>query len=199
MLNVLWEHFTPSQDDLKPYKEYICPEIDCKSVFHNRSNYEMHMIKRHKLCVAKNRKASKYHCPQSNCIYNENSTQDKYFSNLKYLKQHYQKVHLMKTYFCEKCEGSFISESKLILHRQKSCGKIYNCPKCSWSYRSQEALTMHMKRKKHILSSSNSNNSKLQSEKEESVVNRCRKNRTKLRPLAPSNKKSNQDLNGNYI
>lgn len=143
------EHFTPSREDLCPSKEFKCPEVDCRAAFHNRSHYVMHMSKRHGVSVTKMRSASKYHCPEDGCLYHEDNTHGKYFSNFKYLKQHFQKIHLTKAHSCGRCKKAFITESKLVLHEQKSCGKVYMCHDCSWKFESREALLMHMKRKKH--------------------------------------------------
>lgn len=209
----VWEHCTPSKDDLQPYKEYQCTVDACNTVLYNRSHYEMHMLKKHRLPIPKITRAFKYHCPQEDCHYHPSNQQDKYFMNLKYLKQHYQKVHLAKAHVCEECKKSFITPSKLTLHREKSCGRTFSCHVCHWKYDSYESLRVHMKRKKHTPSLSCDLNSTKATNNNQTPAkcaikriithttstSKKRKAPREMKPLSPKNCNANKDIAGDYI
>lgn len=88
-----------------------------------------------------------FHCPVDGCIYDANS--ERHFSCLKYLQQHYKKVHAVKSFFCEKCGRGFAKPSNCFTH-QAVCGTVYECS-CGAEYTSREALLTHAKRNTHTL------------------------------------------------
>lgn len=73
----------------------------------------------------------------------------KHFKTMKYLRQHYQKVHLAKDFVCDDCGKAFTLESQLRKHKKDVCGKVFACRECGWPYESLEALLTHGKRKGH--------------------------------------------------
>ncbi|XP_013113487.1 zinc finger protein 148 [Stomoxys calcitrans] len=144
------EHYTPPVDQLKPYKQFNCSQPDCNSTFTNQANYEMHLEKHHRLLVGqKSLNLRLFHCPELNCIYQFGKEKGKHFKNMKYLRQHYQKVHLSKNFVCEDCGKAFSLESQLRKHKKDVCGKKFACRECGWPYESLEALLTHGKRKGH--------------------------------------------------
>ncbi|XP_061386885.1 zinc finger protein 148 [Musca vetustissima] len=68
---------------------------------------------------------------------------------MKYLRQHYQKVHLAKNFVCDDCGKAFSLDSQLRKHKRDVCGKAFACRECGWPYESLEALLTHGKRKGH--------------------------------------------------
>ncbi|KAM7356294.1 ASCIZ zinc finger protein [Cochliomyia hominivorax] len=144
------EHYTPSRDQLKPFHQIKCNQPDCSSIFTNQANYEMHLEKHHRLAPPeKSTNTRLFYCPEETCIYYFGPTKTKHFKNFKYLRQHYQKVHLSKDFACEECKKSFTTETQLKKHQREMCGKKFICNDCNWSYDSMEALLTHGKRKGH--------------------------------------------------
>lgn len=90
-----------------------------------------------------------YHCPELNCMYQFGQENGKHFKTMKYLRQHYQKVHLAKDFVCDDCGKAFTLESQLRKHKKDVCGKVFACRECGWPYESLEALLTHGKRKGH--------------------------------------------------
>ncbi|KAG8224380.1 hypothetical protein J437_LFUL005202 [Ladona fulva] len=137
-------------------KNIPCPEEGCKGTFLNSSNLEMHLSKRHRKRSDSNNKKDavnktncQYHCPVEKCLYNINS--DRYFSHIKYLKQHYLKVHAEKKYLCNRCDKGFSTEAARNVH-VRTCGMTFTCS-CGCTYFSYEALSTHAKRKNHVFDS----------------------------------------------
>lgn len=77
-------------------------------------------------------------------LYEEDSP--KTFTNLKYLKNHYQNIHLARNVKCNKCEKDFITDGRLKAHL-KICGVTFKCPICDIPYSTSIALYIHNKRK----------------------------------------------------
>jgi hypothetical protein len=78
----------PPPSELSVIKTNVhCPEEDCRSVFKNTANLDMHLLKHHKKSILKKSDGvnCQYHCPIEECPYNLNSRQ--FFKRLKYLKQ----------------------------------------------------------------------------------------------------------------
>lgn len=146
------EHFTPNKEELEPFHQIKCSQPECTSIFTNQANYEMHLEKHHRLSPAKKSDRLKlFHCPELDCIYNYDKPRCKYFKNVKYLRQHYQKVHLSKNFICGECKKAFATETRLIKHQKEMCGKLFECNECGWAYESNEALLTHGKRKGHCI------------------------------------------------
>ncbi|XP_073843712.1 uncharacterized protein [Musca autumnalis] len=147
------EHYTPPADHLKPYKQLNCTQPECDSTFTNQSNLEMHLEKHHRLSLVgggvRSFNLRLYHCPEHNCIYQFGKVDGKHFKNMKYLRQHYQKVHLAKSFVCDDCGKAFTLDSQLRKHKRDVCGKAFACRECGWPYESLEALLTHGKRKGH--------------------------------------------------
>lgn len=123
-----------------------CTQADCSAVFQSSSNLNMHLIKHHKIDSDKLTKRlgkCEYYCPVKPCAYHEDSK--KYFSKLKYLKQHYFKVHAAKKFDCKSCSKKFGTETLRNLH-VRECGKSFTCT-CGAIYNSSEAILTHCKRK----------------------------------------------------
>lgn len=122
-----------------------CPESNCLAIFQSTSNLNMHLIKHHK--VENNglttKKNIQFFCPGNPCQYNKNS--GKHFTKLKYLKQHFLKVHAVKEYSCPICGKKFSTITFQKSH-MKNCGKVFTCL-CGSNYTSVEAILTHCKRK----------------------------------------------------
>ncbi|XP_018793877.1 PREDICTED: metal regulatory transcription factor 1 [Bactrocera latifrons] len=146
-------HCTPLEEELLPEREIHCTFNGCKSVFTNAGNMDMHLQRHHgkepkkrsdftgKVCV--------FHCPKVQCTYHEQHAGKLHFKTLKYLRQHYKKVHASKMNICDRCGKAFISVNQLKTHMEKLCGIKYTCLECGWDYSSKEALLTHGKRKGH--------------------------------------------------
>ncbi|XP_023300194.2 zinc finger protein 710 [Lucilia cuprina] len=169
------EHYTPTKEQLKPFHQIKCSQPNCSSIFTNQANYEMHLEKHHRLAPAEKTSYTRlFYCPEEKCIYNYVTTQSKHFKNFKYLRQHYQKVHLSKDYICEECKKSFATETQLNKHQKDQCGKKFICNDCHWSYDSMEALLTHGKRKGHNV--------------KEIVAQKKNQGKMALKPLKKANK-----------
>ncbi|XP_039963189.1 myoneurin isoform X2 [Bactrocera neohumeralis] len=146
-------HCTPSEEELLPEREIQCTFNGCKSVFTNAGNLDMHLQRHHGKEPSKrsdfNGKQCVFHCPKIQCTYHEHHTSKMHFKTLKYLRQHYKKVHASKINICDKCGKAFISVNQLKTHMEKLCGIKYTCLECGWDYSSKEALLTHGKRKGH--------------------------------------------------
>ncbi|KAG6801372.1 hypothetical protein HZU73_03493 [Apis mellifera caucasica] len=68
---------------------------------------------------------------------------------MKYLKQHYLKVHAKKTHACTRCDKSFSTEAAKEGH-MRICGIEFVCS-CLKTYTSYEALLTHAKRSLHTI------------------------------------------------
>lgn len=152
---------TPKIEDLLPNKRIQCPEPRCLDIFSNIGNLHLHLTRHHKInnnpklqpMEKPNEQPNSvklYFCPIDDCIYNENvQNGGRYFTNMKYIRQHYQKVHIAKIYPCSKCNKSFGTNGQQKAH-ETNCGKIYQCGSCDCKYTTKEALLTHTKRKQHI-------------------------------------------------
>ncbi|RZF48255.1 hypothetical protein LSTR_LSTR006222 [Laodelphax striatellus] len=143
-----------------------CPEENCNDIFHNPSNLTLHLQKRHGRTVesktACRPKYAQFYCPEKGCKYCFNpdvSNVDKKFSNryftqFRYLKQHYIKVHMVKPFICDKCNKGFPTELHRTRHDEE-CGSKYTCS-CGVEYSSMSALKTHAMRKDHVINTTNS-------------------------------------------
>ncbi|XP_034946890.1 protein indeterminate-domain 5, chloroplastic [Chelonus insularis] len=138
----------PSSDELSVIVNNVkCTQ--CDSIFNNEPRRRLHELKVHQ---RKNldrtvKESIRYHCPEKTCIYSPDST--RYFKTMKYLKQHYLKVHAAKTYSCTKCDKSFSTESAQIAHI-RVCGLEFTCS-CLKNFNTYEALLTHAKRHLHTV------------------------------------------------
>ncbi|XP_017491150.1 PREDICTED: zinc finger protein 236 [Rhagoletis zephyria] len=146
-------HYTPAKEELLPTRKIMCTYPNCDSTFTNVGNLDMHLKRHHGKQPTKSLDLSEkeclFHCPQLECTYHEAHTSKMHFKTLKYLRQHYQKVHVAKTNICNQCGKAFISSSQLKVHMERMCGVKYTCRECGWVYSSMEALQTHGKRKEH--------------------------------------------------
>ncbi|XP_057329166.1 uncharacterized protein LOC130670010 [Microplitis mediator] len=120
----------------------------CGLVFQNESRFRLHDLKVHQ---RKNldkivKDSIKYHCPEVSCIYSP--TSQRYFTTMKYLKQHYLKVHAAKTFSCTQCDKSFSTEAAKAAHI-RVCGLEFICS-CFKNFTTYEALLTHAKRHSHL-------------------------------------------------
>ncbi|XP_067000759.2 serine-rich adhesin for platelets isoform X2 [Anabrus simplex] len=152
MENSLVKKICPLPVELSEIKKNIlCTEEGCNRMFLNSSNLDMHLLKHHKkankqfIRLNNSQMRYQYHCPIEKCSYNMNS--ERFFKNMKYLKQHFLKVHAEKNFSCEKCQKGFSTEAAKKKH-VRLCGVKFTCS-CSNSYDSYEALITHAKRYQH--------------------------------------------------
>ncbi|CAH8618787.1 unnamed protein product [Schistosoma mattheei] len=149
-------HVVISESELTelPLPTYVC-EL-CGIKVKTKANLRAHQIKTHK--IMKNAKDvafySKqrynvsyiYHCPVATCKHNIGLGGG--FSTYWRLKQHYQHVHMQKSYQCNKCKHFFPTPSYHAYH-QKLCGATYSCSVCFRSYSSKKHLLQHYRRSGH--------------------------------------------------
>lgn len=142
----------PSESLLISSPPVKCTVAECSSVFKTTSNLHLHLEKHHKVNVralVDTTAEVQYYCPATDCKYNATeAVQTKYFKSKKLLRQHYMKVHAVKTLLCRKCGKSFAC-SALLQHHERSCGLEFQCVDCEWSYSSRECLLTHCRRKGH--------------------------------------------------
>ncbi|KAH8406166.1 hypothetical protein KR215_005993 [Drosophila sulfurigaster] len=157
--------FTPDVAALLPERQYRC-ELCSDQVFGNQSHYQLHLRRRHKLNTTNNNhpEITSYHCPAEKCIYNADRPGSRGFTNLRFLRQHYQKIHMLKEFKCNECNETFLLERHLEKHQ---CCSSYPCPICGLTYSSKAGLQTHMRRKSHFETPNNeeSSNSKVSSSK----------------------------------
>ncbi|KAJ3661462.1 hypothetical protein Zmor_005857 [Zophobas morio] len=138
------EKVYPTVEELsKVNKNQSCPE--CCAVFTSESHLNLHLAKTHKkghLLQANNNKV--YHCPVETCSYNSSA----HFKKLKFLKQHYLKVHSEKSFVCSFCQKGFPTESACSRHIEY-CNVVFKCCDCDVFYDCYETLKTHSRRKKH--------------------------------------------------
>lgn len=117
----------------------------CGKVFKGESNLMLHLAKSHgKTELLQSSGIKQYHCPEAQCIYHE----EKYMKNMKFLRQHYLKVHMKREYNCSHCQNNFSSQKSLENHFVY-CGVKFSCCQCEASYSSYETLQTHGRRKNH--------------------------------------------------
>lgn len=130
-----------------------CSVDGCNSIFKTSSNLNLHLEKHHRIELLKFTDPSaevQYHCPVDDCKYNvANGILAKCFKSKKYLRQHYMKVHAVKTAKCSNCDKSFVSVQLLEQHVKLLCGKSFECGDCDCSYSTRECLLTHCRRKGH--------------------------------------------------
>uniref|UniRef100_T1HKP1 C2H2-type domain-containing protein n=2 Tax=Rhodnius prolixus TaxID=13249 RepID=T1HKP1_RHOPR len=158
MAEVIIQISPQSSELMEIVNKVKCPQ--CDSIFSNAPNLEMHLIKRHhKISNYLDKKPEdcvfQYFCPESGCKYFLENRRDlnelRFFSKMKYLKQHYLKVHTSKNVVCEKCQKKFVTERAKQVHQKKECGVDFTCIECKKGYNTYLALMTHCKRKSHIL------------------------------------------------
>ncbi|XP_077257974.1 ASCIZ zinc finger protein [Temnothorax americanus] len=152
----------PAESGASPPEKTICPSPEelsvinndvrcerCGLVFGNEPRYRLHDLKVHqrKKLDKTAKENARYHCPVESCVYAV--TSHRYFSTVKYLKQHYLKVHAEKRYACDRCGKSFSTESAKNGHA-RVCGVDFACS-CSKTYVTYEALLTHAKRSLHAV------------------------------------------------
>ncbi|XP_039284052.1 zinc finger protein SHOOT GRAVITROPISM 5 isoform X2 [Nilaparvata lugens] len=141
-----------------------CPEKNCNDIFHNPSNLTLHLQKRHGRTVesACRPKYGQFYCPEKSCKYyfnpevsnvNKNFS-NRFFTQFRYLKQHYIKVHMVKPFICLKCNKGFPTELHKTRHDEE-CGSKYTCS-CGVVYNSISALKTHAMRKGHAINTTHS-------------------------------------------
>lgn len=142
----------PSAESLAGKQEMRCSVEECTSTFRNVSNLNMHLTKHHKFNVVKPSDPNaivQYFCPEEKCRYNVNEhPRATHFKTLKYLRQHYLKMHADRTFGCQKCSKAFASSALLGVH-VRMCGQKFECIECGWSYDTRECLLTHCRRKGH--------------------------------------------------
>ncbi|KAK4475982.1 hypothetical protein MN116_001218 [Schistosoma mekongi] len=149
-------HVVISESELTelPLPTYVCDLCGLK--VKTKANLRAHQIKTHK--IMKNAKdiafyskqrynvSHIYHCPVTACKHNIGLGGG--FSTYWRLKQHYQHVHMQKSYQCDKCKHFFPTPSYHAYH-QKLCGATYSCSVCFRSYSSKKHLLQHCRRSGH--------------------------------------------------
>ncbi|VDN98831.1 unnamed protein product [Rodentolepis nana] len=149
-------HITPPLEELQslPSAFYNCNI--CGLQVKTQSNLRAHYIKTHGLVndakdVAfllrkKTDISDVFHCPVSNCKYTKSSGTG--FSKFWHLKQHYQLVHMKKTFQCATCSQRFSTPSAQAYH-SKTCGTNFECPICGRKYKAKKFLNQHSRRSGH--------------------------------------------------
>ncbi|KAH8397549.1 hypothetical protein KR222_009472 [Zaprionus bogoriensis] len=138
--------YTPNVQELLPVRQYRCEHCS-NQVFGNQSHYQLHLRKRHNLhSVSKQQAGAAYHCPVASCSYHAERQNGRGFTSLRLLRQHYQKIHMVKQHKCGECSETFLLPHQLERHK---CCASYECAECGLSYGSKASLQTHMRRKNH--------------------------------------------------
>lgn len=140
----------PTESSIVESPRHQCTVAGCTSTFGNISNLQMHLNKHHRIETKKivdRETIVQYFCPVEQCKHNQNAGNN-FFKSRKYLRQHYLKVHAIKSEKCTKCDRSFASASLKNQH-ERCCGIIFQCFDCEWNYTSRECLLTHCRRKGH--------------------------------------------------
>ncbi|XP_011310723.1 uncharacterized protein Asciz [Fopius arisanus] len=152
----------PSREELSVIVNNVkCNE--CGLVFKNEPRLKLHDLKVHqKKNLNKTvKECIRYHCPEPSCVYSSDSP--RFFSTMKYLKQHYLKVHATKKYPCTQCDKSFSTEAATAAH-MRVCGTEFTCM-CFKKFCTYEALLTHAKRNGHSVDEKYRNSGKRQAPK----------------------------------
>lgn len=159
--------FYPTGEECKVNNLVKCTEDGCSNVFTSESNLTLHLVKTHKKSqlLESTLSLKQYYCPELGCVYNKN----KFFKNMKYLRQHYMKVHSTKNFQCTFCEKNFPTKNILNKHMEY-CGINFDCCDCQASYSCYETLKTHGRRKKHNILFKSEYKSKVTVSKSEDVV-----------------------------
>jgi len=148
------ERIYPKASELSEILNYNpCPE--CGEVFHNPPNLEMHLAKYHRRESARpppppSPVIKQYYCPEAGCKYSGHLSKEfgvKFFTQHKYLKQHYIKVHMEKKFICDQC-GKGFATLQLRRRHLEECGVKFVCS-CGAEYNTIAALLTHASRKRH--------------------------------------------------
>ncbi|XP_012281123.1 uncharacterized protein LOC105700105 isoform X2 [Orussus abietinus] len=123
--------------------------VHCGLNFRNEPQLRLHDLKVHqRRGLDKTVKENvRYHCPAASCIYAPES--QRYFTTMKYLKQHYLKVHAAKTFACTSCVKCFPTEAAKDAH-VRVCGIEFTCS-CQKTFSTYEALLTHARRYFHTV------------------------------------------------
>ncbi|XP_018573943.1 uncharacterized protein LOC108912988 [Anoplophora glabripennis] len=159
--------FYPTVEECKINNLVKCTEDGCSNVFTSESNLTLHLMKTHKKShlLDSNLSLKQYYCPEVGCIYNKN----KFFKNMKCLRQHYVKVHCTKNFQCTLCQKNFPTKNFLNNHIEY-CGINFECCDCQATYSCYETLKTHGRRKKHNILFKSEYKSKLAISKSEDVI-----------------------------
>ncbi|XP_050709446.1 ATM interactor-like [Eriocheir sinensis] len=146
------QHITPHVSSLSSITVNIsCPE-GCSRTFANSSALRLHLKQVHHKedeCGPATTSDVWYHCPETACSYHVSfGSNGKHFSKLKYLKQHYLKVHAVRDHLCE-CGHAFSTVAHLAQHR-RGCGIDLMCT-CGSSFQAMETLQTHVRRFDHAI------------------------------------------------
>ncbi|XP_076659268.1 ASCIZ zinc finger protein [Halictus rubicundus] len=188
----------PSAEELSVITNNIkCPK--CGLVFQNEPRYRLHDLKVHQRRNLDKiiKESVEYRCPVESCVYAPNA--ERHFTSMKYLKQHYLKVHAKKTYACTRCEKSFSTEAAKEGH-MRVCGIEFACS-CSKVYTSYEALLTHAKRSLHTINDKYKNSSRRTNSKTavRSILQINPTSINKLITILPINQNENNLSNNNNV
>lgn len=144
----------PNEMVLAENKRIHCTVPECTSTFSGLSNFQMHLVKHHGIQTKKLYMQDtdvRYYCPVRECKYNVQYNDGAHFFKMKkYVRQHFVKVHAMKTAKCIKCDKAFGNETLKQQH-ERDCGSIFKCLDCEWTYKSRGCLLTHCRRKGHTI------------------------------------------------
>ncbi|XP_063592445.1 ATM interactor-like [Penaeus indicus] len=143
------QRVTPNEASLSSITVNIrCPQ-GCPRTFANSSALRFHLAQFHQQEKVSSSQHGEvwYHCPVTSCIYHHDfGPNGKHFPKLKYLKQHYLKVHAKRSHACD-C-GQAFSTSALLSHHKRACGLQLLCG-CGRNFSSVETLQTHARRSAH--------------------------------------------------
>ncbi|XP_037293007.1 uncharacterized protein LOC115450085 [Manduca sexta] len=121
-----------------------CP-YDCKGEYQKKYDLKQHLIKLHQkpkdYCVE-----TRFYCTAMDCSYNAGSERQKWFSERKFLNQHYKKVHRRKLFQCRYCSEGFSAQPDYRRH-MTICNLKYPCEICNTEYKNREKYLVHLLRK----------------------------------------------------
>lgn len=150
------KHIVVAEEELLelPLPAYICEF--CGLSVKTRANLRAHHVKTHRILKSDSDVAFYtkqrcqityvYHCPVVPCKHNIGCGAG--FSTSSRLKQHYQNVHMQKSYKCDKCGCLFSTPSSHAYH-MRFCGTVFVCPVCPRSYSFKKHLDQHFRRSGH--------------------------------------------------
>ncbi|KAG0715506.1 ATM interactor [Chionoecetes opilio] len=149
------QHVTPDAATLSSITVNLgCPQ-GCSRTFANSSALRLHLSQVHHQAAERAPSAAAdvwYHCPELSCIYHTSlGSNGKHFAKLKYLKQHYLKVHASRDHVCG-CGQAFGTAAHLAAHR-RACGLDLTCT-CGRSFQALETLQTHVRRFSHAITHS---------------------------------------------
>lgn len=136
--------FTIEAPDMEGNINFPCP-YNCKVAYTKKNDLLNHLIRAHE----HNKDYGieyHYHCWQHDCPYNKQSSKNKYFTERKYINQHYNKVHKRKIFHCDKCELDFSTTAEFNRHHS-SCNMVFQCEDCNKEYSNHDRLLVHLMRR----------------------------------------------------